>query len=82
MTRPTDVELKSLFGPSVRVVVGDLPTDLVPTGAEFWHIFIIGLLIAYTLEAIAGFLSTAKREKERGPASQNVEPASGRGVTA
>ena len=48
-------------------IVKDMPTNLVKTGGEFWKIFVIALILAYTIEAIAGFLATARRERERAP---------------
>ncbi len=67
MARISQEDLQTLFGSSTKTITGDLPADLVPNGGEFWKIFIIGLFVAYVIEAVAGFISTARREKERAP---------------
>jgi hypothetical protein len=70
MTRVAPDDLTRMFGPNTRTIVGDVPTDLVPTGGEFWKIFVAGLLLAYAAEAILGFIATARREKERAPGEE------------
>jgi hypothetical protein len=67
MTRIRPDDLGRMFGPQARTIVGDIPADLVPTGGEFWKIFVACLLLAYAAEAIFGFIATARREKERAP---------------
>jgi hypothetical protein len=80
MTKATQGELKGMFGRSMQVVTGELPTNLVPTGGEFWKIFIFALLVAYLAEAIIGFLTTAQREKARAPGSPG-SPAKASGTS-
>jgi len=59
--------LAALFDSHLHTVTGDVPAYLVEKGGEFWKIFVIALLIAYAVEAIVGFLATARRERERAP---------------
>ena len=77
MTRASEADLKSRFGRSAQIVTGELPTSLVPTGGEFWKIFIYALLAAYAAEALIGFMTTAKREKQRAPGDPGSANAEG-----
>ena len=43
----------------------DQPLDLALRGFEFWTPLIALLMLAYALEAFAGFRANAQREKER-----------------
>ena len=71
MTREPAEDLKHLFGERVLTITGELPTDLVPRGAEFWKILVIALILGYAVEAIVGFIVGARREKERAPGMVN-----------
>lgn len=70
MTRISDPDLKRIFGEHAKTVVGDLPRDLAPSGGEFWKFFVVCLFIAYAAEAIVGFVTSARREKERVPGAE------------
>jgi hypothetical protein len=57
--------LRELFGTGVRIAGADQPLGLALRGYEFWTPFIALLMLAYALEALIGFRSNARREKER-----------------
>jgi len=70
MTRATLEDVRHVFGNSAKIVADDLPADLVPTGGEAWKPLILLLLIAYAAEAVIGFVTTARREKQRAPGAE------------
>jgi hypothetical protein len=74
MTKVSAEELKRMFGDRAQVVSGEMPADAVPRGGEFWRIFVVALLVAYAAEAIAGFVSTARRERLRSPGDAGGAP--------
>ena len=58
-------EVVELFGQNARVcAAGDL-ADLAPRGLELAGMLVLPLILVYTIEAIAGFVLSARREKQR-----------------
>ena len=66
MTVASGPELAGFLGGPVKVAGLSDPLDLVPAGGEFWRLFVWLLVIAYVVEALIGYILSARREKQRG----------------
>ena len=49
----------------VTVVGVKDPLNLTPSGGEFWRLLVWLLVVAYVVEAVTGYLMSARREKQR-----------------
>jgi hypothetical protein len=65
MARTDAAELRSLFGPQARVLTPDRLGELVPRGGEFWTVLVVLLLLAYAVEAAAGWIACVRSERRR-----------------
>jgi hypothetical protein len=65
MARAEAGELRKLFGPQARVLTPDRLGELVPRGGEFWTILVALLLLAYAVEAAAGWIACVRSERRR-----------------
>ena len=65
MERLSADEIQKRLGTPIRVAALDKPLDLSVRGFEFWTLLVVLLILAYAVEAAAGFWVNARREKER-----------------
>ena len=65
MERITAGELQKLLDTPVHVAGLDKPLDLRIRGFELWALLVLLLILAYAVEAAAGFRANARRERQR-----------------
>jgi hypothetical protein len=65
MARVGGTELQKLFGPQARILTPDRLGELVPRGSELWTALVVLLLMAYAVEAIAGWIACVRGERRR-----------------
>ena len=63
---PAEAEdIRGLFGPRARVLPAERVGELVPRGGEFWTTLVALLVLAYALEAAAGWIASVRNERRR-----------------
>ena len=70
MTRVESGPLAEWLGGPVDVIAPADTATLTPKGSEYWRLLVWALAAAYVLEAVSGFLLSARRERLRAAEGQ------------